>query len=162
MTVTTWLHNDLNTNNTATGLSEGFHIVRARCFLPRSGKSGVYNTFLQTFYYDSQPPTGAIALPATNGTTITTNSYTVVVRADSTVTSVEFNISDGDPNNDDAVTSQNNGNGMTNGVAKFVSAATVTPDATLSAQFPSYPQEYRFTYVAVPSSGSATISVRMK
>lgn len=161
-TATAWLHNDLNTNNTATGLSEGFHIVRARCFLPRNGKSGVYNTFLQTFYYDAQPPTGAIALPATNSSTLTTNNYTVVVRADSTVTSVEFNIADGDPNNDDATTGQNNGNGNTNGVAKFVSATSVTPDASLSAQYPNYPQEYRFTYVAVPSSGTATISVRMK
>ena len=161
-TTTVWLHNDLNTNNTATGFSEGFHIVRARCFLPRSGKSGVFNTFLQTFYYDSQPPTGAVALPAADGNTISNTTYTVVVRADSTVTSVEYNISDSDPNNDDAVTGQNNGNGMTNGVAKYVSAASVTPDATLSAQFPNYPQEYRFTYVAVPSSGTGTISVRLK
>src|SRR5206468_8266334 len=68
-TVTAWLHNDLNTNNTATGLSEGFHIVRARCFLARNGKSGVYNMFLQTFYYDAQPPTGVIATPATNNST---------------------------------------------------------------------------------------------
>ncbi len=161
-TVMAWLHNDLNTNNTATGLSEGFHIVRARCFLPRDGKSGVYNTFLQTFYYDAQPPTGAIVFPATNGSTILSSSYVVVVRADSTVTSVEFNISDGDPNNDDAVTGQNNGNGTTNGVAKFVSATAVNPDPTISAQYPSYPLEYRFPYVAVPSSGAATISVRLK
>ena len=47
-TVTVWTHNDRNTNNTTTGLSTGFHIVRGRTFLPRSGKSGVYNTFLQT------------------------------------------------------------------------------------------------------------------
>jgi len=161
-TVTAWLHNDLNTNNTATGLSEGFHIVRARCFLARNGKSGVYNTFLQTFYYDAQPPTGVIATPATNNSTISSNNYVVVVRADSSVTGVEYNISDGDPNNDDAVTGQNNGNGTTNSVAKYVPAAAVTPDGTLTQQYPNYPQEYRFTYVAVPSSGMATISVRMK
>jgi hypothetical protein len=29
-TATVWLHNDLNTNNTATGLRSGFHIARAR------------------------------------------------------------------------------------------------------------------------------------
>ena len=56
--VTVWTHNDRNTNNTQTGLSTGFHIMRARTFLPRSGKSGVYNTFLQTFYYDGQLPSG--------------------------------------------------------------------------------------------------------
>ena len=33
-TATVWLHNDRNTNNTASGLSTGFHIVRARSFLP--------------------------------------------------------------------------------------------------------------------------------
>src|SRR5258708_7334615 len=52
-TVVNWLHDDLNSNNTVIGLKEGFHIVRARCLLPRSGRSSVYNTFLQTFYYDA-------------------------------------------------------------------------------------------------------------
>ena len=45
-TAVVWLHNDLNTNNTTIGLQSGFHILRARTFLPRTGKSGVYNTFL--------------------------------------------------------------------------------------------------------------------
>ena len=35
-TAVVWLHNDLNTNNTTIGLQAGFHIVRARTFLPRS------------------------------------------------------------------------------------------------------------------------------
>src|SRR5206468_2763887 len=69
---------------------------------------------------------------------------------------------DSDPNNDDAVTSQNNGNGLTNGVAVFAQANSVTPDATLSAQYPNLPQEYRFTYVGVPTSGVATVTVRVK
>src|SRR5208283_94258 len=42
-----WLHNDLNPANTVTGLQSGFHIVRARTFLPRPGQASVYNTFLQ-------------------------------------------------------------------------------------------------------------------
>src|SRR5262249_21373487 len=160
--VTVWTHNDRNTNSTQTGLSTGFHIMRTRCFLPRDHKSGVYNTFLQTFYYDGQLPGGVIVSPATNGSTLGSNSYTVVIRADSTVTSAEFNISDDDSNNNDAITGQNNGNGTTNGVAKYVPATAVTPDANLSQQYPNYPQEYRFTYVAVPSSGSATITVRLR
>jgi hypothetical protein len=161
-TATVWLHNDLNTNNVTNGLRSGFHIVRARCFLPRNGKSGVFNTFLQTFYYESQLPSGVIAFPTTDGANLNGSSYTVVVRADSGVTAVEFNIQDSDPNNDDFVTGLNNGNGLTNGVAKFAAAGLVTPDPTLSQQYPAYPQEFRFTYTAVPSSGTATIKVRLK
>jgi hypothetical protein len=159
--VTVWTHNDLNTNNTQVGLSSGFHIMRARCFLPRTGKSGVYNTFSQTFYYDGALPAGVIALPHTSAT-ISNTIYQVDVRADSSVTGVDFNIQDSDPSNDDAVTGQNNGNGNTNGVPVFVSASSVTPDATLNQQYPNYPNEFRFNYVAVPTSGSATISVRLK
>jgi len=140
---TPWLHNDLNTNNTATGLRSGFHIVRARSFLPRSGKSGVYNTFLQTFYYAGQLPGGVIAYPATDGSALTGSSYTVVVRADSLATAADYCITDN--------------NGQVCGAA-----SPVTPDGTLSQQFPGYPQEYRFTYSPVASSGTATINVYLK
>jgi hypothetical protein len=161
-TVTVWTHNDRNTNSTTTGLSTGFHILRGRTFLPRSGKSGVFNTFIQTFYYDGQLPQGVIAFPVTNGTVLSNTTYQVVVRADNTTTGVEFNIQDGDPNNDDAATGQNNGNGSTNGTPKFVPATAVTPNAGLSVQYTNYPQEYRFNYAAVPSNGTATITVRLK
>lgn len=142
-TATVWLHNDLNTNNTATGLSSGFHIVRARSFLPRSGKSAVYNTFLQTFYYAGQLPAGVIAFPATDGSTITNTSYTVVVRADSSVTEVDYCVTDS--------------NGQACGTA-----SSVSPDPTLSQQYPAYSQEYRFTYSPVASNGTATITVKLK
>jgi hypothetical protein len=157
-TAVIWQHNDLNTNSTVIGLQSGFHIARARVFLPRNGKSSVYNTFLQTFYYDGGLPTGAIAFPTTDGTTIGSSGYTVVVRADSTVTGVDFNIVDDEPNNDDSVTGKANGNGPN----VFVAASAVSPDASLSAQYPNYPQEYRFVYTNVPTSGSATITVRLK
>jgi hypothetical protein len=159
---TVWLHNDLNTNNTVIGLQPGFHIVRARCFLPRDGKSGVFNTYLQTFYYDSQLPTGVIAFPVSDGSILNNSTYTLVVRADSGVTGVEYNIQDSDPNNDDAVTGLNNGNGSTNGVLKFAAASAVTPDPTISQQYPAYPQEFRFAYTAIPSNGTATITVHLK
>jgi glycosidase len=161
-TATVWLHNDLNTNNTSIGLREGFHMARAKTFLPRTNKSSVFNTFLQTFYYDSALPTGAIATPLADGTSISNSTYTVVIRTDSTVTGVEYNISDTDANNDDAVTGNSNGNGITNGQPKFVSATSATPNATLTTQFPNYPLEWRFNYVAVPSSSSASITVRLK
>ncbi len=142
-TATVWLHNDLNTNNTTTGLRNGFHIVRAHCFLPRSGKSAVYNTFLQTFYYGGQLPGGVIAYPTTDDSTISNNTYTVVVRPDSSVTEVDYCISDI--------------NGQVCGVA-----SPAAPDATLSQQYPAYSQEYRFTYNPVATNGTATITVRLK
>jgi hypothetical protein len=143
-------------------LQPGFHIVRARTFLPRTNQSSVYNTFLQTFYYDGALPTGAIAYPA-NASTIATTTYTVVVRADSTVTGVDFNIQDSNTNNDDIITGQINGNGNdANGAPIYVAASSVTPNTTVSAAYPSYPQEFRFVYTNVPTSGSATINVRLK
>ncbi|HEY5298056.1 MAG TPA: alpha-amylase family glycosyl hydrolase [Verrucomicrobiae bacterium] len=161
-TATVWLHNDLNPANTVTGLQSGFHIIRARTFLPRAGQSSVYNTFLQTFYYDGALPTGVIAYP-TNNSTIISATYTVVVRADSTTTGVDFNIQDSNSNNDDVVTGQANGNGNDlNNSPIFAAASAVTPDPSLSATYKNYPQEFRFVYTSVPNSGAATIQVRLK
>ena len=144
-TAIVWLHNDLNPANTVTGLQSGFHIVRTRTFLPRTNQSSVYNTFLQTFYYDGALPTGAIAYPATNNYTINATTYTVVIRTDGNVTGVDYNIQD---------------LYNTNGV--FYAATNVSPNSTLDAQYPNYPQEYRFTYTNIPSSGTATFTVRLK
>ncbi len=157
-----WLHNDLATNQILTGLAEGFHILRARAFLPRSNKSSVFNTFLQTFYYDTQPPDGVIAFPATNNTTLGSVDYDFVVRADETTTEVEYNIIDGDPNNDDVTTGFSNGNGLRNSQPVFAKAALVSPLLSLSRQYPNFPKEFRFTYFAVPSNGTATIKIRLK
>lgn len=152
-----WLHNDLNPANTVTGLQPGFHILRARTFLPRPNKSSVYNTFAQTFYYDAALPTGAIAFPP-NSSTISSSTYVAVVRTDATVTGVDFNIQDGNATNDDGVTGQMNGNGPT----KFVAATQVAPDPNLSSQYPAFPQEFRFLYTNVPANGTAKIIVRLK
>ncbi len=160
-TATVWLHNDLNPANTVTGLQSGFHIVRARTFLSRPGQASVYNTFSQTFYYDGGLPSGAIVFP-TNSATIASGTYTVVVRADSTVTGAYFNIQDSNPNNDDTVTGQPNGNGNNASSAPiFVAATAVNPDPTLNAAYPNYPQEFRFVYTNVPNSGTATINVQL-
>ena len=161
-TAVVWLHNDLNTNNAVIGLQSGFHIVRARAFLPRTNQSSVYNTFLQTFYYDGGLPAGVIVYPANNGT-VSSSSYTVVVRCDSSVSGVDFNLQDSNPNNDDSVTGQANGNGNdTNGAPVFVAAASVAPDTTLDMTYPNYPLEYRFVFTNVPSSGTAKIYARLK
>src|ERR1043166_6114366 len=44
----------------------------------------------------------------------------------------------------------------------WATATAVSPSASLTAQYPSYPQEFRFNYYAVPSTSNATISVRLK
>jgi hypothetical protein len=157
-----WLHNDLNTFNTVKGLQSGFHILRARAFLPRTNQSSVYNTFSQTFYYDGPLPTGTIAYPGGGGT-IGGSAYTVVVRTDSTVTGVNFNIQDSDPANDDVNTGQANGNGNNaSGAPIFVPAMLATnPDPSLSLQYPNYLQEFRFVYTNIPGSGAATINVQL-
>jgi glycosidase len=158
-----WLHNDLNPASTVTGLQTGFHILRARTFLPRTGQSSVYNTFLQTFYYDGGPPQGLVALPSADGAALASAGYTFVVRGDANVTGVDFNIQDSNTNNDDIITSQPNGNGNdTNGNPIFVAATPVTPDAGLSQQYPNDPQEFRFVYTNIPNSGSATITMHLK
>jgi hypothetical protein len=160
-TALVWTANDLNTNNLAAGLQPGLHIVRARSFLPRTGQSSVYNTFLETFYYDAATPAGVIVSPAP-GAVVTNSTCTVVVRADSTATGAAINIADSNPENDDVVTGLNYGNGSRNGVPIFVSAAPVavtTP--ALDTLYPNLPQEYHFTYPAVPSNGSATVTVRL-
>jgi glycosidase len=156
-----WLHNNLNTNDVVTGLPDGFHILRARAFLPRAGKSSVFNTFLQTFYYDTQLPGGIIAFPQA-GDTLRSVDYGVVIRADETVTEVEYNIIDGDPNNDDVLTGFANGNGSSNSLPVFARATRVSPTLSITQQNPGLPREFRFTYFAVPSNGNATITVRLK
>jgi hypothetical protein len=62
-TAVIWQHDDLNPSNTVVGLEPGFHIIRLHSFLPRSGQASIYNTFLQTFYYDPAPPQGVIVYP---------------------------------------------------------------------------------------------------
>lgn len=161
-TATVWLHNDRNVTSTSTGLKEGYHIIRAHAYLPRDGKSAVFNTFLQTFYYDAAPPIGTIAFPTADGITISNSTYTIVIRTDDSVTGVEFNIQDSNALNDDAQTGQANGNGNTNSVPRFVAAAAATPTDSISISYPSLPKEYRFNYVNLPTAGTATLTVRLR
>ena len=58
-------HNDYGV--TQTGLSQGFHVLRLRPLLNRSGRAAIYDTVTQTFYYDTQLPQGQIAFPANDG-----------------------------------------------------------------------------------------------
>ncbi len=145
-------HNDYGV--TQTGLSQGFHVVRVREFLNRANptRASIYNTVTQTFYYDTQLPQGQIVFPSP-GNTLTQSQYGVVVRTDQSVTSVEYNIQDSNPNNDDSVTTVANGNNA------WVQATELPANPAVVS---SYPNEWRFNYVNIPSSGTATIQVRLK
>ena len=175
-----------------TGLSEGFHILRARPFLKRDSptRASIYNTMVQTFYYDASTPGGVIAYPSSNGDSVGGQQYGVVVRTDPTVTEVWYHIDDGDPSNDDVSTLIANGNGVGcepftdsnqngaydpgepftdlngNGVwdanigESWAQALASTPSVTASN---AYPLEWRFNYVNIPSGGSnATIKVKLR
>ena len=143
-------HNDYGA--TVTGLAEGFHVLRTRQFLNRAGRASIYNTSVQTFYYDTQPPAGAVIYP-NEGDTLSQSSYGVVVRTDPTVTEVWYKILDGDNTNDDSATTASDGNGT------WVQA---TQSAYTPAITSIYPNEWRFNYVNIPSSGTAKILVRMR
>ncbi len=143
-------HDDYGT--TITGLTEGFHVLRTRQFLNRAGRASIYNTSVQTFYYDAQPPQGAVVYPNENDT-LSQSTYGTVVRTDPSVTEVWYKILDGDPTNDDSATTANNGNGI------WVQATQLTATPSISS---TYPNEWRFNYNNIPSSGTAKILVRLR
>lgn len=171
-----------------TGLSEGFHVIRARAFLNRNPdtQAPLYQTFTQTFYYDAATPTGQLLYPASNGDTVGGSSYEFVIRTDSTVEEVWFHIDDDDTGNNDAVTSVLNGNGA--GFEPFVDAnqdgvwqtgeeftdinGNSIYDASLaqswgqatsstSINLPDGQKEWRFRYNNIPATGNAGISIRL-
>ena len=172
-----------------TGLSEGFHVLRARAFLNRgANQAPLYNTFTQTFYYDAETPQGLLAFPTNDGDTVGGSSYEMVVRTDTTVQEVWYSISDSDTENDDTTTKQQNGNGV--GFEPFVDAnanrtwdlgetftdlngngtynATLNPTwAKATEVTPSLfitnpqPKEWRFTYNNIPLTGAGTVKIRL-
>ena len=199
-TVSFFPHNDyarvptLNNTNRDTwpfamqaGLSEGFHVLRARAHLNRNPDTSapLYQTFTQVFYYDAQTPIGNVLWPATNGDTVGGSSYEVVIRTDMTVEDVWFHIDDSEAGNDDATTRQPNGNGAgfepftdsnRNGIrdsnedyvdlnangAYDNSLAKTWGQATnvTSVNVPGQ-KEWRFRYNNIPANGMATITLRL-
>jgi glycosidase len=147
-------HNDYGVSET--GLAEGFHVLRARPFLKRNGKTSLYNTITQTFYYDAARPEGQIVFPSSDGQTIGGSEYGVVVRADKSTSEAWFKIVDGDTSNDDSVTGADNGNGT------WVRATEVTPSANVTPSNPLFTREFRFNYVNIPATGNGSILVRLK
>jgi hypothetical protein len=169
-----------------TGLSEGFHFLRARAHLNRNANTSapLYQTFTQVFYYDATPPTGEVLYPSENGN-VGGSSYEIVVHTDKTVEEVWFNIADSDNGNNDTITKILNGNGP--GFEPFVDAnqsgvrdtgeeytdvnANGVYDATLTQSWGQATQvttvnlpnkkEWRFRYNNIPSTGTADITLRL-
>ncbi|MBN1270175.1 MAG: hypothetical protein JXB04_11350, partial [Kiritimatiellae bacterium] len=148
-------HNDWGV--TSTGLVDGFHVLRARAFLQRPGQASIYNTFVQTFYLDTETPQGEVVYPAEYDT-LGDSEYGVVVRTDPSVQGVWFNISDSLSANDDGETGSAYGNGTNADGVAWVEAYKVTPSLSIESE---YPDEWRFNYRNVPASGVATVSVRL-
>lgn len=137
--------------STTTGLAEGFHVLRARAFLKRDGKSPLHNTLTRTFYYDTRRPTGRIVFPGSDAQALEGSSYGVVVRADNSATRVSFKILDSDPANDDG-----GGNGS------WADASEVTAGPGIDPGDPALTREFRFDYRNIPTNGSATLLVRIR
>lgn len=147
-TCTVFPHDDLGVRQT--GLSEGFHVLRTRTFLSHSGQAAIFKTNTQTFYYDTQRPTGLVSFP-TESATIGGSTYGFVVLTDASVTGVQFNILDTNAANDSAA----NGNGTGN----WAAATEVTPSQLGATGFA---REWRFDFKNIPTSGAAIVSVRLR
>ncbi|MEM9480809.1 MAG: hypothetical protein AAGA58_14230 [Verrucomicrobiota bacterium] len=182
-------HNDHG--DVETGLEEGFHILRTRAFLDRFNRAALYNTFAQTFYYDTKRPEGEILFPGNDGDTLGSQNFGVVVRTDPSVDEVWYQIVDSDSTNDDTNTGVLNGNGPgfepfvdtnqngqwdsgeqfedldENGVftsnfsASWVRATDVTFRPNIGGDL-SFAKEWRFTYNNIPSTGTGQIYVRLR
>ena len=138
-----------------TGLDEGFHILRARAFLERTGKASLYNTFQQTFYYDAGRPQGEIVFPSENDI-LSDQNFEVVVRADASVGEAWFYIEDGVGPNDDDESGASNGNGP----GKWVRASETGADPNLPTAFS---REFRFNYANIPPGNvPAVLHVRLR
>ncbi len=152
-TVTYFPHNDWG--EMATGLEEGFHILRTKALLGRaSGDTAIYRENTQTFYYDAQRPQGRFLFPTADASILADSSYRVVVRSDMSVEEAWYKITDDDASNDDLATGLQNGNGT------WVRAEPGTlgrPDDGAAPE-----QQWEFDYVNIPSNGSATIQVALR
>jgi glycosidase len=147
-TCTVFPHSDLGER--ATGLKEGFHVLRTRAFLSRSGKASLFKTNTQAFYYDTQRSAGTVLFPTENAT-VGGSTYGLVVLTDASVSDVQFNILDSNAGNDSAA----NGNGAGN----WAAATEVTPTQLGATGFA---REWRFDFKNIPASGAADISVRLR
>jgi hypothetical protein len=152
-----YVHNDYSIKRK--GLTEGFHILRARAYLKRPGQTSLYNTFTQVFYYDSKNPEGEIKFPSDNQD-LTSFDYEFVVHTDHTVKEVLYNIVDSDPLNDDTNVGRNYGNGnKADGTPSWGVIPTVR---AINDSGDGMTKEWRFKYINIPSSGTAKINLVLR
>jgi hypothetical protein len=144
---TVYPHN--NKAQTETGLREGFHILRARRFLSRTGQASLYSTTAQSFYYDLAAPTGLILFPAANDETLAGSTYGAVVVTDETVTSVSYTLLDALSTNDGP------GNGATQWKEATEAVATQLGSTGMK-------KEWRFDLTALPYWGEGRLRVRLR
>ena len=137
-------HNDYG--GLATGLEEGYHVIRTRAFVGRTDGSSIYRTHTRTFYYDSRRATGRIVFPKDNDQ-LGGSGYEGVVTTDASVAEVWFRITDGTAANDGP------GNGS------WTPATLQAPSVFLRDSGAA--KEWRFAYQNIPASGSAVIEVRL-
>ena len=152
-TIPYYPHNDWG--QMATGLDEGYHVLRTKAILGRAaGDTPIYRERIQTFYYDAKRPEGSIQHPPTNGMVLTGSACGVKVRSDMSVEEAWYKIEDMDPGNDDAVTGQASGN---NAWAKANKGLVPAPMPGTAPD-----QQWEFNYVLLPTSGTATITVCLR
>ncbi len=131
----------------ATGLKEGYHLLRSRAFLKRDAGStkpgtSIFKTNQQTFYYDTIRPTGSIKFPSNDGDTIGGTSYGFVVLSDAQTNEVWYQVQD------------------TNGTTAWAKATEQNPPLNLGST--GFTREWRFNYTNIPNSGTANVLVRFK
>ncbi|MDC1206399.1 alpha-amylase family glycosyl hydrolase [Akkermansiaceae bacterium] len=134
------VHNDYGKK--ATGLEEGYHVLRTRSFVKRTDGSSIFKTNTQTFYYDAERPEGAVAFPR-EGDTIAGSGYGAVVYTAADVAEVWYRI------------------------VHNIEGTTDWERATLQGGSGSllesgWAREWRFEYSEIPQTGTANIEVRLK
>jgi hypothetical protein len=152
-----YVHNDYSIKRK--GLTEGFHILRARAYLKRPGQASLYNTFTQVFYYDAKNPEGTVKFPSDNQE-LTSFDYEFVVHTDHTVKEVLYNIVDSDPLNDDTNVGRNYGNGnKADGTPSWGVIPTVR---AINDSGNGMTKEWRFKYINIPASGTASVNLVLR
>ena len=134
-------HNDHG--EMVTGLEEGFHILRTKAFLDRTGRASIFHTEAQTFYYDAARPTGQIRFPA-EGDQLGGSTYGAVVVTDESVSGVQYLVLDSNPANDQG----------------WIDATEVRVPSQLGST--AFTKEWRFDYEDIPATGTAEIRVRLR
>jgi glycosidase len=143
------VHNDHGAM--ASGLEEGFHVLRSRAFVGRNDGASIFRTETQVFYYDTEAPGGAVAFPR-EGDQLGGSSYGAVVLTDPSVSEVWYYIDDLDAGNDRLADG--------NGVNQWQRASAVLVPTNLGAS--GFTKEWRFSYMNIPTSGIANLVVRLK